>query len=53
MTRAYVTAARAAGDRVSYHEPVGADHFTVISPASDAWSATVDALEQVLSACAS
>lgn len=53
MNRAYVAAARVAGDRVSYHEPAGADHFTVIAPASDAWRATVDALEQVLPARAS
>jgi acetyl esterase/lipase len=53
MNRAFVAAARAAGDRVSYHEPAGADHFTVIAPASDAWSATVDAVEEVLSARAS
>jgi hypothetical protein len=41
------------GDRVSYLEPAGADHFTLITPTSDAWSETVEAIEQVLPSPAS
>jgi acetyl esterase/lipase len=36
-SRDYVAAARAAGDTVDHHEPVGADHFAVIDPAHPAW----------------
>ncbi|MDT0332012.1 alpha/beta hydrolase family protein [Nocardiopsis lambiniae] len=37
-TRAYVSAARAAGDRVEFSEPAGADHFAVIDPGHPAWA---------------
>jgi acetyl esterase/lipase len=48
MNRAYVAAARAAGDRVGYLEPPGADHFTVITPTSEAWIETAEAIERAL-----
>jgi hypothetical protein len=48
MHRAYVAAARAAGDRIAELEPAGADHFTVITPSSDVWRETVEAFETFL-----
>ncbi|WP_306366533.1 S9 family peptidase [Nocardiopsis sp. CC223A] len=36
-SRDYTAAARAAGDRVEYREPAGADHFAVIDPGHAAW----------------
>ncbi|MDA0564487.1 alpha/beta hydrolase [Streptomonospora sp. S1-112] len=39
QSRAYVEAARAAGDAVDYVEPPDADHFAVIDPAHPAWKA--------------
>ncbi|MBV2364662.1 alpha/beta hydrolase family protein [Streptomonospora nanhaiensis] len=38
QSRAYVEAARAAGDAVDYVEPPEADHFAVIDPAHPAWT---------------
>ncbi|HWD01538.1 MAG TPA: alpha/beta fold hydrolase [Amycolatopsis sp.] len=37
-SRAYVAAAREAGDAVDYAELPGVDHFRVIDPADDPWS---------------
>ncbi|ASU83628.1 alpha/beta hydrolase [Nocardiopsis gilva YIM 90087] len=37
QSRAYVKAARAAGDRVDYIELLDADHFDVIDPAHESW----------------
>ena len=48
LNRGYVAAARAAGDRVAHLEPAGANHFTVITPASEAWRETVEVFEAVL-----
>jgi acetyl esterase/lipase len=48
LHRGYVAAARAAGDPIVELEPAGADHFTVITPSSDVWSATVDGFEPLL-----
>jgi acetyl esterase/lipase len=42
--RAYVAAARAAGDDVTLVELRGVEHFAVIDPLSGAWPAVVDAL---------
>ena len=39
MSRAYVRAARAAGDEVAYVELPGAGHYEHLDPASDAWQA--------------
>lgn len=39
MSRAYVEAARAAGDEVEYMELAGVGHFEHIDPASTAWAA--------------
>jgi acetyl esterase/lipase len=46
MTRAYASAARAAGDRVDLVEVPGADHFDVIDPAHPAWATLTAALEE-------
>jgi acetyl esterase/lipase len=46
QSRRYVAAARAADDRVTYHEFAHGGHFALITPGSPAWRATVDALEE-------
>lgn len=46
--RAYVAAARAAGDRVEAVERDDADHFSVIDPVHPIWAETVAALERLL-----
>jgi acetyl esterase/lipase len=38
LSDAYVEAARAAGDDVTYHRLDGVDHFAVIDPTSPAWA---------------
>jgi acetyl esterase/lipase len=43
---AYVTAARAAGATAELVE-VGGDHFTVVDPASDAWTLTLQILDRL------
>ncbi|MCP3998384.1 MAG: alpha/beta hydrolase [bacterium] len=45
MSRAYAAAARDAGDDVSYHEVPGADHMSLINPASPTWELVVAELE--------
>lgn len=45
LSRAYVEAAVAAGDDVTYVELPGGDHFVVIDPASDAWRAVAGWLD--------
>ncbi|CAM3906155.1 alpha/beta hydrolase [Nocardiopsis rhodophaea] len=45
QSRAYVEAARAAGDRVDYVELPDADHFVVIDPAHEAWWAARERLD--------
>lgn len=40
QSRAYLAAARAAGDHCELLELAGADHFTLIDPGSAAWQAT-------------
>ena len=47
LSQAYVEAARAAGDDVTYLELAGADHFVVIDPTSAAWRAVVDWLDRL------
>jgi acetyl esterase/lipase len=42
LSEAYVAAARAAGDEVTYQELRGVDHFDVIDPSSGAWRGVVD-----------
>jgi dipeptidyl aminopeptidase/acylaminoacyl peptidase len=46
MTRAYASAARAAGDHVDLVEVPGADHFDVIDPAHPVWATLTAALEE-------
>jgi acetyl esterase/lipase len=45
-SRAYVAAARAAGDPVEYVEIAGGDHFCVIDPAHSSWGRVRDWLSQ-------
>jgi 3-dehydroquinate dehydratase type II len=47
MSRSYVEAATAAGDRVKYHELAGADHMNLIDPSHEAWALAVSELEQL------
>jgi acetyl esterase/lipase len=49
MSQAYAAAGRAAGDRVDLIELEGVDHFALINAYSDAWAATVEALQKLLS----
>ena len=44
MSRAYVAAARDSGDQVTFHEVVGADHMSLIDPASPTWELVLDEL---------
>jgi acetyl esterase/lipase len=44
MARTYVAAARAAGDRTSLTEVVGAEHYALIDPLSAAWPTVLRAL---------
>jgi len=48
MSQAYVAAAKAANDQVTYHKLVGVDHFDLIDPRSTAWAITVEALHELL-----
>jgi dipeptidyl aminopeptidase/acylaminoacyl peptidase len=48
VSQAYVAAARAAGDSITYRELAGVDHFDVIDPHSRAWAITVEALRKLL-----
>ena len=41
LSDAYVEAARAAGDDVTYHRLEGVDHFDVIDASSEAWRGVV------------
>lgn len=41
----YVAKARNAGDPVTYHDPVGVDHFDIIDPTTPVWSRTMDTIE--------
>ncbi|WP_432839881.1 alpha/beta hydrolase [Dactylosporangium sp. CA-092794] len=47
MSRRYTRAARAAGDRV-VHLELPADHFDVIDPRSEAWTATMAAVTEIM-----
>ncbi len=47
LSDAYVEAARAAGDDVTYHRLAGVDHFAVIDPGSAAWQGVVSWLSTV------
>ncbi|MHA6795765.1 alpha/beta hydrolase family protein [Pseudonocardia bannensis] len=44
----FVAAARKAGDRADLVELPGVDHFAVIKPGTDAWTACRDAVERLL-----
>jgi acetyl esterase/lipase len=46
--RAYAESARAAGDEALYLEFEDADHFSLITPSSREWDATVAAIDEVL-----
>ena len=46
LSRAYVEAASAAGDDVTYLELPGGDHFVVIDPASAAWRGVAEWMER-------
>lgn len=48
VSEVYAQAARAAGDPVTLVALEGADHFVLINTHSDAWSRTVEALQQLL-----
>ena len=48
MSQAYVAAAKAANDQVTFHELLGVDHFDLIDPHSMAWAITVEALRELL-----
>ena len=48
LSRAYVSAAQAAGDDARLRELPGVDHFAVIDPASAAWAVIVDELTTLL-----
>ncbi len=48
MSQAYVAAAKAANDQVTFHELVGIDHFDLIDSHSTAWAITVEALHTLL-----
>lgn len=48
QSESYRDRAGAAGDAVELVHLAGADHFVVIDPTSDAWTATVDAVERRL-----
>jgi acetyl esterase/lipase len=46
VSQAYVKAAQAANDPVTYIELLGVDHFDMINPGSGAWAKTIEALCQ-------
>ena len=48
VSQAYVAAARAINDPVTYIELKGVDHFDVIDPHTTAWAFTVEALQNLL-----
>ena len=48
MSQSYVARAQAAGDNAQLITLPGVDHFALIDPSSQAWSITVDALQQLL-----
>ena len=48
VSQAYVAAARAVNDPVTYIELKGVDHFDVIDPHTTAWAFTVEALQKLL-----
>jgi acetyl esterase/lipase len=48
MARTYAEEAKAAGDQLVYLEFEDGDHFTVITPSSDEWDLTVEAITRLL-----
>jgi acetyl esterase/lipase len=48
VSQAYVNAARAVNDPVTYIELEGADHFDVIDPHSNAWAITIEELQNLV-----
>lgn len=46
MSRSYTSAARSAGDDVTYHELVEADHMSLIDPSSPAWETVIGELDR-------
>ncbi len=48
MSQSYAAAAIAAGDSVRLIELGGVDHFALINPYSEAWTITVEALQELL-----
>jgi acetyl esterase/lipase len=47
MSRAYVAAAEAVGDPVTYRELDGVDHMSLIDPRSPAWALVVDEIQRL------
>ena len=48
VSQSYAAAAIAAGDSVKLVELAGVDHFALINPYSEAWTITVEALQELL-----
>lgn len=48
VSQAYVAAAKAVHDQVTFHELAGVDHFDLIDPHSTVWAMTVEALRELL-----
>jgi acetyl esterase/lipase len=48
VSQAYVNAARAVNDQITYIELNGVDHFDVINPNSEAWAITTKELQQLV-----
>src|SRR6266567_4474146 len=48
VRQSYAAAAIAAGDSVKLVELAGVDHFALINPYSEAWTITVEALQELL-----
>ena len=48
VSQAYVKAARAVNDPITYLELAGVDHFDVIDPHSEAWAITISELQKLI-----
>jgi len=48
VSQEYVKAARTVGDKLTYIELEGTDHFDVIDPLSRAWSITIDEFQKLV-----